>query len=563
MQTPGSVPAARAAQRVVIIPIHGAIDRATPSFVRRRLEAAAAEGVDAVVFDIDSPGGEVEATLRVCSLIKSSKVQNTVAWVNPRAYSGGAILALACREIVVTSAADLGDALPVIFTVWGELVPLGDAEREKFNGPLLAEVVDSARRNGFDELLAQGFIRRGVELWLVEHEDTGQKLFVNAVQYPVAVGAEPDRTLTPTAPSITGGTGQPLPLITPDAPSPAIGPDPNDETKFIPAAPGMSRELVEEVSDSLSIGQSASKRPSLATAEHAGKYRMLEYVSDGHGVLTFKTPELVRYGLASAIVDDEQQLQAFFGATQVQRLPKTGTEKFVGFMTNPLVRGVLMVVFLIGLLLEMTHPGVSVPGLIAAGALAGLLIPPALIDLASWWEIGAVLLGIALIGVEIFVLPGFGVCGVAGIVLLFVGLIGTFIQPQPGIFPSSPSQVREMTWGVSTVLVAFVVAGVAGFFLWRSLPELPIMKKLVLQDVEDDGDGGQEGLLAAMAAHAASVKLGDEGVTVSPLRPAGRARFGDAIIEVLADGRGTGFVGSGERVRVSRIEGRVIGVERV
>ncbi|MBX3387329.1 MAG: hypothetical protein KF768_12230 [Phycisphaeraceae bacterium] len=564
----GSVPAARAADRIVIIPIHGPIDRTTASFVRRRLDAAVREGANAVVFDIDSPGGELNATLRVCSLIKASKIPNTVAWVNPQAISGGAIVALACREIVVTSSAYFGDALPVQFLPWGEVRPLPDAEREKFIGPLLAELVDSARRNGFDELLAQGFVRRGVELWLVEHESTGQRLFVNDIQYRVAVGEEPDRTATPTAPSVTGGRGTPMDPIVPSAPAPPIGPDPADASRFIPAAPGMSPNLVEEISDTLSLIQSASRRPALASPDHAGRYRPIEYVSDGYGVLTFKTPELIRFGLAVRIVDDEAELKTFFGATQVQRLPITVTERIVGFMTNPLVRGALIVVFLLGMFLEMSHPGVSAPGIIAALALLGLLVPPALIDMATWWEIIAVVIGIGLIAVEVFILPGFGVCGVAGIILLFVGLIGTFIQPHSGVFPSSSQQMREATWGISTVLVAFLVAGVAAFFLWRSLPDIPIVKKLILDADNDPGspdDYGADGsgLLAAMAAQEPAVKVGDEGTAASPLRPTGRARFGESLIDVHADSRGTGYIESGKRVRVVRIEGRSVTVEPV
>lgn len=560
-----SVPAARAADRVVVVPIHGPIDRTTAAFVRRRLDAAVREGANAVVFEIDSPGGELNATLRVCSLIKASKVPNTVAWVNTQAYSGGAIVALACREIVAAPAADFGDALPVQFTPWGEVRPLADAEREKFIGPLLAEAVDSARRSGFDELLVQGFVRRGVELWLIEHETTGQRIFVNEVQYRVAVGGEPDRTATPTAPSVTGGRGTPMEPVVPDAPTPPVGPNPQDGSAFIPAAPGMSPQLVQEITDTLSVIKSPSRRPSLASPEHAGRYRVVEYVSDGYGVLTFKTPELVRFGLATEVVSDEAELKAFFGATQLRRLPKTPTERFVGFMTNPMVRGALIVLFLVCMFLELTSPGLTFPGIIAACALAGLLVPPALIDMASWWEIIAVLAGIVLIAAEVFVLPGFGICGVAGIILLFVGLIGTFVQPQSGVFPSSPQAMREVTWGVLTVIVAFTVAGVAGFFLWRSLPQLPMFKGLVLDErASTDGDSSDEGgLLAAMASQAQPVNVGDEGVAVSPLRPIGRARFGDAIVEVQADSRGTGFVQAGDRVRVVRIEGRVIGVDRV
>src|SRR5205823_128486 len=88
----------------------------------------------------------------------------------------------------------------------GFLHALPDAEREKMIGPLMAEVVDSARRNGYDEMLVQGLIRRGVELWLVENSRTGERLFVTAEQYEQAVGHAPVRR-EPGIGSVTGPIG--------------------------------------------------------------------------------------------------------------------------------------------------------------------------------------------------------------------------------------------------------------------------------------------------------------------------------------------------------------------
>ena len=166
------------------------------------------------------------------------------------------------------------------------------------------------------------------------------------------------------------------------------------------------------------------------------------------------------------------------------------------------------------------------------------------------------MLGLVCLALEVFVIPGFGVAGVLGLVLLFGGLIGTFVSQGSSIFPNTPQQTRELTWGVSTVVVSFMVAGVALFFIWRSLPSLPVMRRLVLKETSGSTS---EGLLAVMAA-GETVKVGDQGVALSPLRPAGRAQFGERVIDVHVD---TGMVGPGARVRVIRLEGLRTLVEKV
>jgi membrane-bound serine protease (ClpP class) len=95
------VPAERQADKVVAITIEGPIDATTALSVRRRIALAEKGGANAIVIEINSPGGELGAVLEITNAIKASAISNTVAWVNPDAYSGGAIVALACREIVL------------------------------------------------------------------------------------------------------------------------------------------------------------------------------------------------------------------------------------------------------------------------------------------------------------------------------------------------------------------------------------------------------------------------------------------------------------------------------
>ncbi|MBY0263231.1 MAG: ATP-dependent Clp protease proteolytic subunit, partial [Phycisphaerales bacterium] len=279
------VPASRAASKVVVITIHGEIDRWTARSVARRIRLAQDAGADAIVFDIDTPGGEALAMLAISREIKTSTVKNTVAWVNRTAYSAGTVIALACREIVVANGSVLGDALPIEINILSGFKPIPDAEREKFLGPIMADLVDSARRSGHDEVLVQGFVRRGVELWLVEHTGTGERLFVTEEQYVAAVGREPERGV-PTVPSITGSpdTSKTGPVGPARSTGTATLPDgKGSATDFIPASPNITPQLKEEVDRALDIQGSSTTRPDLRSAGHAGMYKPVDYVASGAG----------------------------------------------------------------------------------------------------------------------------------------------------------------------------------------------------------------------------------------------------------------------------------------
>ena len=118
-----------------------------------------------MVIELDTPGGELMATLELTNLIRSQAPANTIAWINPFAFSAGTILALSAREIITSPEATFGDAAPVT-----GLGPLPAAERAKIESPLLAEVTEAARRRTYDEKLVQAFVSVGIELWLLRDQ---------------------------------------------------------------------------------------------------------------------------------------------------------------------------------------------------------------------------------------------------------------------------------------------------------------------------------------------------------------------------------------------------------
>jgi membrane-bound ClpP family serine protease len=550
--SPGAVRASAQADNVAVITIHGPIDQYTTHSVKRRMELAEKGGAQALVFEIDTPGGEVVAVLDICDLIKRSPVANTVAWVNTKAYSGGAIIALACKEIVSSDPATLGDALPVTSANgFGMLGELPADERQKMLSPLLAEVVDSARRRGYDEKLVQGIVSRGVELWLVQDKtDPSRRLFIDAAEYRLLFGGEPDRSMVPHVVSAAPTAAESA--QTHGAPADPEPLPPSDPAGFIPAAPALGA-ISEQVNLEL---ERDTLRPTL-TAADAGGWTLVEYVSDGQGLIVLKAPGLQRYGLSRATVMNDQDLTAYFGAKNLRRLDPSWSEALTVFLTNWAVRAVLIALFLIGLFLEMTHPGLIVPGAVAGAALIGLLAPPMVVGMANWWEVAAVMAGILLIALEIFVIPGFGFAGVAGLILLFGGLVGTFVRESPGgLFPNSAEARSDLLFGVVSIVLALGTSSIAIYYLGRNFGSLPILGGLVLKDGASDDEASDDFLSAMNTEATVPIAPGEVGTAITPIRPVGRAQFEDRIFDVLSE---MAYIRAGERIRVvSAAENRIV-----
>jgi len=535
---PASVPASRQANDVAIITIRGGIDRYTEISFKRRLALAEEAGADAIVIDLDTPGGEVGAVLEICNAIKGSTISNSVAWVNPDAYSGGAIIALACRQIVVNDPASMGDALP-IFAPAGVLVQMNDEEREKILAPLLAEVTDSARRNGYDEKLVQGMVSLGVELWLVENEQTGQRLFIDRREHAMLFGTPPEGE----TPSIASGGGDAKRRDVEQA-GETLAPDADDDLAFQPAAPELSSEdMIRSVTDAQEL---ATRRPTLSESD-AGAWRKVEYVTRGEGPIVLRTDQIMRYGVASAIIRNDADLKAWFGAQNMTRLDRSWSESMVRWLTQIWVRGILVAVFLIGLFLEMSSPGLAAPGIISIVALMLFIIPPMLTGMAGWWEVVAMGAGILLVLLEILVIPGFGIPGILGVLLLFAGMVGTFVPNSGGLFPDSPKERDDLMYGVATVLLALFASGIAMYYIGKHVRSLPMLGRLILTDDAPGEEASTSMLMAMERADGGEVGIGAEGVTTTPLYPVGRAEFGDRLVEVESS---LGYVEPGTPVRI-------------
>lgn len=546
---PASVPAYRQANTVAVLTIEGVIDQVTLHSLERRVAEARRDSATAVVLDIDTPGGALNATLDICHLLKTDAPANTVAWINPQAYSAGTIMALACREIVLQENASFGDAAPIAATPIG-LVPLPAAERAKAESPILEEVIESARRNHYDERLVQAFVSVGVELWLVEHKTTGERIFVDREEYRRVFGEEPPQQQTVTAPPERAADPRPVvPYVDQFFPSDEDGAEAAGEE----AADG-------EAGDASSSGASARPeltptRPPLTEADH-GQYRLVRQVISNERLLTLKSTEAKFYGLATTTIRDEQELKAYFGAQTLVRYDESWSEVTARFLMSFPVRALLIVIFLISLFIELAAPGIGVFGITAMVALLVLVGAPAMVGLAQWWGIAMVFLGLILIAVELFMLPGVGVAGLLGLLSLLIGMVGAFVTGD-----LSSTQGRYELWAsVTTVITSFFAAGVLIWLISRQLKTLPFLDRVVLRTELGATPASSTGMLETMGATTGQrvLQVGDVGVAHTSLRPNGRASIDDRLVDVQSV---DGFIEKGTPVRVVSVGRFVIEVE--
>ncbi|MHC4102103.1 MAG: NfeD family protein [Planctomycetota bacterium] len=535
---PTAVPAYRQANKVAVLTVHGAIDGITLRSLERRVRQAKADGADAIVLDIDTPGGALDATLDICHLIRTEATPNTVAWINPKAYSAGTIIALACREIVVGPSSAFGDAAPI-----SPFGPIPITERAKVESPLLTEVIDSARTNHYDEKLVESFIGVGVELWMIENTNTGERAFVDRQEYRNVFGEDPPAQITPVAPPPGLQTQTPV--------------KPWFQSVMPPEPSGTTTLDRDQIRQQIELEQSRPSSRAQLTRDDRDQWQLVKQVVSNDRLLVLKPPQAIEYGLATATIANDDQLKAYFGAQTLERYPRNWSESLAQFLINPIVRGVLLVIFVICLLVELAAPGVGVFGATAGLSLLIVIGAPWLAGMAQWWEILLIVMGLGLIAVELFIIPGFGVAGIGGAACLLVGLVGTFVSDDL----STPAGQSDLVAGITATFTALLAAGIGAWLLFRQLETLPLLGRFILKAEVGEAQAaaaGGTGLLEAVGGGERPLETGSVGVAETDLRPAGRADFDGRLVDVKSVGA---YIDRGTRVRVVSVGRFAIEVE--
>ena len=286
-------------------------------------------------------------------------------------------------------------------------------------------------------------------------------------------------------------------------------------------------------------------------------------------LLTLTASRAYQYGVARTQVKDLQGVLDFLaqrdGVTFVGEpvaLETTWSEEMVRWLNSPAVMSVLVMLALLGVYIEFNTPGVGLPGLVAGLCFAIIIGSKYLVGLANWVEVALFVVGVLLLMIEIFVLPGFGIAGALGIIFILAGLFGMLIRNPPDKLPWPQTQLdwQLFTNGVLGLLFGSVGFAVLAWLLTKYLPRLQFLSGLILTPAAAKQGGEIEvSMTAPPERETISVNVGDLGEVVSTLRPAGKAKFGDAIIDCVAEAE---FLDKGTKVEIIEIHGNRAVVRR-
>jgi membrane-bound serine protease (ClpP class) len=206
-------------------------------------------------------------------------------------------------------------------------------------------------------------------------------------------------------------------------------------------------------------------------------------------------------------------------------------------------------VIIAGIYFEMQTPGIGFAGLAALVALVLYLVPYYLNGLAENWEIIAFFIGIILIGLEIFVIPGFGITGVSGIIMVVGSLV--LIMINNDAFDFGFVRMNDILVALAAALGGLLGGGVLLFVLGARIADTAIYKKVALTDTQDSKQG------YTSAAVRGSL-MGKKGVTHTVLRPSGKVLIDEIVYDAYTRGD---FIEKGQTVEVISDEGTTLKVK--
>ncbi len=247
--------------------------------------------------------------------------------------------------------------------------------------------------------------------------------------------------------------------------------------------------------------------------------------------LVFTSSEAVEFGFCEGIEEDwKTSLQAAgFSDYRLAEFSPTGIDRAVQFLVNPLFSGILLMVIFIGIYAELQSPGVGFP-LLAASIAATLYFAPLYLDgLAANWEIGLFIAGVLLLALEIFVIPGFGVAGLAGVTMMLTALVLSMVDNVNFEFhPAAGDQLIR-----SILVVVLALLGSIGLIvtLFGSLRGSPLLRRLVLTEAQDKERG-----FTVDAYRGEHPLLGASGLAATELRPSGKVDINGERYDAMSEG---------------------------
>uniref|UniRef100_UPI003217C16E NfeD family protein n=1 Tax=uncultured Draconibacterium sp. TaxID=1573823 RepID=UPI003217C16E len=281
----------------------------------------------------------------------------------------------------------------------------------------------------------------------------------------------------------------------------------------------------------------------------------IEGISDTGKVLTFTPMEAMEHGFCEGTAEniDDVLHQIGIDDYHLEEYEPSWIEKIIGFLVHPMISGLLIMAIVGGIYFEMQSPGIGFPLGVAILAAILYFAPLYLEGLAAHWEIALFIIGVILVALEIFVIPGFGVAGIAGVSAMFIGLVLSLIDNVN--FDFEGVQMNGVGVAITTVVLGIFGGFILSLYLGKRLftASSGPFKNMALHTVQqvEDGYVSVDTRLFAL--------VGKTGVTQTVLRPGGKIIIDGEVYDAVSE---TGFVEKDEQVVVTRMESVQLFVEK-
>lgn len=446
---------------VFILPLRTQIDKGLMAVFRRAFKEAERTNPDAIIIDMDTPGGELFITKEIIAWLRNMRQKNITvySYVNPDAISAGAIISFGCNEVFMSPGGSIGSATPVMMGPDGPVVPEGDY-KEKIFSFTRTMMRTLAQENGHNPDIAEAMVDKEKE---------------------VKIGDE-----------VICEKGTLLNLSSEEA---------------IRIIPPMKKPL-----------------------------------------------------LASAIVNDINEILELRGlkGAELVRFEESSADKAARFLVT--IGPLLLMIGLACLYLEAKAPGFGVFGFSGLGLLALFFFGHYIAGLAGYEEIALVVIGVVLVALEIFVIPGFGVAGISGISCIFIGIALAVVPQIPTENPLPGIDLFSWDDYMTTIFIHIcTMIGGTFFLIWilsKILPKTPFYSSLVLQTaLNSDVSTPQK----EKSEYDKKELIGKKGSSLTVLRPCGTAEIEGHRLDVVSSGE---MITKGDAIKVITVEGNRIVVEK-
>ncbi len=282
---------------------------------------------------------------------------------------------------------------------------------------------------------------------------------------------------------------------------------------------------------------------------------VVEGLDDSSKVITLTTEEALIWGYCEGKANSIEEVLEANGITAytTEKVEKSSIDKVVAFFANPALRSILIMLMIGGIYFELQSPGIGFPLAVAVIAAVAYFAPLYLDGLAENWEIVLFFVGFILLAVEIFVIPGFGVAGVSGIIIIFGSLILSMIGNVN--FDFSGTDTDQINGALGSVFFAMLGLGVLMYFFGSAFLRSRLFGRVIHTDTLD-----QSRVHYQQEENDIKNLIGSVGIAHTALRPMGKVDINGTNFEAKTYGE---FIDSNTSVEVISIENEYLVVKQV